>query len=153
MLAFSFRYFILVAIRDFTFKLWFKSTDLALMKLRIKDNSVRLRLAQSEVIELAERGTVESVTRFPGGATVRYGLKKTEEGRITLTWKENTLLVLVPEDKVQIWTESDLVGFSERINMVGSDPLDVVIEKDFKCLTDRPGEDESDLYPNPLESH
>ena len=45
------------------------------MKIRIKDNSVRFRLTQSEVHELGENGIVSSLTQFCRSSVYLYGKK------------------------------------------------------------------------------
>ncbi|CAN5494955.1 hypothetical protein BH09SUM1_BH09SUM1_00480 [soil metagenome] len=48
------------------------------MKLRIQDNSIRFRLTLKEVEELAQRGELARIARFPGvgggGGSFRYAL-------------------------------------------------------------------------------
>ena len=44
------------------------------------------------------------------------------------------------------------MGISDDLFLENEDKLSILVEKDFKCLTDR-SEDESDMFPNPKESH
>ena len=46
-----------------------------------------------------------------------------------------------------------LVGMQKIISVGEEIDLSILIEKDFKCLTDRPNEDESDLFENPINKH
>ncbi|MCH7829541.1 MAG: hypothetical protein IIB75_03135 [Proteobacteria bacterium] len=45
------------------------------MKIRIRDNSVRLRRARGEIDVMRENGVVMSLTHFPGGKEFRYSLE------------------------------------------------------------------------------
>lgn len=122
------------------------------MKLRILDNSLRLRLSQSEVRTLAEQGRIEAHTHFPGGAVLQYSL----EGRAELTTVEASLtgqeiLVQLPSTMVKDWADSNTISLRANNELPGGETLSILIEKDFKCLTDRPHEDESDLFPHPKE--
>jgi len=49
------------------------------------------------------------------------------------------------------WATTDLVGLEHQIQLKGEEKLAILIEKDFKCLQERPGEDEEDMFPNPDE--
>jgi len=45
------------------------------MKLRIQENSLRLRLTQKEIANLRDRGCVESFIAFPSGSALTYRLE------------------------------------------------------------------------------
>ena len=51
------------------------------------------------------------------------------------------------------WATTDQVGIEKTIFVAEGSDLAILIEKDFKCLTDRPHEDESDLFENPMNNH
>ncbi len=123
------------------------------MKLRIKGDSLRLRLTQSEVRELEERGSVEDRVRFGGEAALVYRLRREPgAGAITARFAEGAVEVRLPEQAALGWCRSS------EVTLAGSQPaavdaeLRIVIEKDFACLTAREGEDESDNFPNPNSS-
>lgn len=123
------------------------------MKLRIKDDSVRLRLTQSEVEELALQGKYFSNCQIiKGKEELRYGIEATREEAASIRFSQGILCAYVPADKITEWAESEQIGISEEIENRG-DMLSLLIEKDFTCLTSRPSEDESDNYPNPLAKH
>lgn len=119
------------------------------MKLRLKGNSIRLRLTQSEVAQLAADGHVEDFVAFDNGnSRFSYSIRTAAECSVTATFNGGEICVRVPEDSVREWAGSGAVT-------IGSDeiaPLKIQIEKDFACLTARPGEDESDMFPNPAET-
>lgn len=122
------------------------------MKLRILDNSLRLRLSQSEVRTLAESGRVEARTHFPGGTALVYTLEsKPELTAVEASLQGQQLLIQLPHSAALEWANSDSISLRASNALPNQDELSILIEKDFKCLTDRPHEDESDLFPHPKE--
>ena len=120
------------------------------MKLRIQDNSIRFRLSQSEVTNFGIDGAVMGKVEFPGGNTLVYRL--TQAPILSGNLINNIVTIALPEQKVQEWLNTDQVGIKGNLTLENEDNLSILVEKDFKCLTER-GEDESDLFPNPKESH
>ena len=122
------------------------------MKLRIRDNSVRLRLSKSEVDQFASGGRVEAQTRFGESIALSYALQASSDiDTVTARLEENRITVLVPETTGMSWTAGNQVGFSGEMPVGDGDTLSILVEKDFQCLTERPGEDETDMYPHPGE--
>ena len=123
------------------------------MKLRIQGDSIRLRLKQAEIAELADRGRVVDRMRLPGRAAFTYGCEVGRVSRLSLDWRGFDLWVILPRDVATAWTSSDEVSIEASVALgVDSDELRVLVEKDFRCLHKRVGEDESDNYPHPAES-
>ena len=119
------------------------------MKLRIKGDSLRLRLAQGEMRTLAEQGEVEDRVSFPGGTALTYRLRiDRNKPDISSSYKSNLIEILVPEAHAQSWYGTDLVTLSAT-EATGSGELRIVLEKDWACLAPREGEDESDNFPHP----
>jgi hypothetical protein len=119
------------------------------VKLRIKGDSLRLRLAQGEMRELAERGEVEDRISFPGGAALRYRLRIDHNNKeISSSYASNLIEILVPEAQARRWCDTDLVTLSAT-QAHGAGGLRIVLEKDWACLAPREGEDESDNFPHP----
>ncbi|WP_020527175.1 DUF7009 family protein [Flexithrix dorotheae] len=126
------------------------------MKLRIKGNSIRLRLMQGEVNDLNEKGLVKEITEFGLSEDQRfiYSIFKDENSKeISASLNTNQIQIKLPSRMVSNWAESDQVGIQHQISITDNISLDLLIEKDFKCLTVRENEDESDAFPNPLEEH
>ena len=46
------------------------------MKLRLRGNSIRLRLSQRDLATLLEDGAVEERVEFPGGSVLRHRLER-----------------------------------------------------------------------------
>jgi hypothetical protein len=120
------------------------------MKLRIKGDSLRLRLTQSEVHALAEQGTVEDRVRFGAGAALTYRLKRDPgAASISARYADGAVEVRLPERAALGWCSSNEVTLQGAQPAAPDAELRIVVEKDFACLTVREGEDESDNFPNP----
>lgn len=123
------------------------------MKLRIKGNTLRLRLNQEEVNAFKEEGSVRSVTSFDlsGTRQLIYMLEKCSDcEKPQASFSHNMIVVKVPEALAVEWTDTDRVGFHNDEDPEGGSSLYILVEKDFQCLHKRPHEDESSNFPNPL---
>ncbi|MBE4949843.1 hypothetical protein [Chryseobacterium culicis] len=112
------------------------------MKIRIKDNSVRFRLTQSEVAKLGVDGTISSVTEFVNRPFI-YSLEQTENKELSAEFIDNRIVLKMPETMIKEWISTDRVGFEGQAGNIK-----LLIEKDFVCI-DNTLEDQSDNYPNP----
>lgn len=120
------------------------------MKLRIRDNSVRLRLMRGEVESLRDTGLVSARTSFPGGRTFRYCVESSPASvSLAAFFSDNEIIVRLPETTVLAWANSEQVSIAGEQVLADGDQLRILVEKDFVCLTDREDEDESDMYPHP----
>ena len=119
------------------------------MKLRIKDNSIRLRLTKSEVAELANKCIFESHINFGNDIRMTYSITKWDADNIDVKYEPNKIEVRIPKSEIDNWANTSLISM-ESIQQIQEGPdLKILVEKDFACLTEREGEDESDAYPNP----
>jgi hypothetical protein len=121
------------------------------MKLRIKGNSLRLRLSRSEVAGLLKGDRLEETIHFAqqANAQLTYALEQSASTNVpTVQYTENNVTVLMPAEQGNTWCLSDQVGIVERLSIGSYGFLDVLIEKDFACL-DRNDEDNEDTFPNP----
>ncbi len=119
------------------------------MKLRIRGNSLRLRLTQTEVAELVRAGRVEDRTQLGQDATLGLVFRlqlsafhlvpgvEFDGGRITVS---------LPEARAKSWARENEVG------MYGEESwgLKLSIEKDFQCLDQLPNENDSDAFDRTL---
>lgn len=120
------------------------------MKLRILDNSIRLRLSQAEVAQLADAQEVLAKIQFPAGNAMHYRiLPNTSAEKINLSYGEEGITVTIPTSQVKEWANSEEVGISTSQPLANNDTVRILIEKDFQCLTTRAHEDESGLFPHP----
>jgi len=119
------------------------------MKLRIKGNTIRIRLSETEVNLLAEGKPVIEETHFPS-SKLTYKIQPASTDSVD--FKDNMVLVTLIQSEIDAWANTDEVTISKEISTLNNDILSILVEKDFKCLTVRP-EDESELYPNPNKHH
>lgn len=121
------------------------------MKLRIKGNSIRLRLTQSEVEEIEKGNTVtEDISFGKQSPAFHYALAPDEKSKlIQAQYHEHILQIFLPSSQAKKWASTDQVGIESEILIEGEQSLYVLIEKDFQCLHQRPREDERDNFPNP----
>jgi hypothetical protein len=126
------------------------------MKLRIRGNTLRLRLSRSEVDEVAERGEVRDGIAFGAGLAERlgYALVTSDAASVTTARLEGgSVEVIVPRALAREWAASERVGFEAEQSIGGGGAvLKILVEKDFACLTPRTGEDDTDAFPNPNET-
>ena len=108
------------------------------------DNSLRLRLSQSDVARLHDTGKVEEVVVFEPGKQLVYALETGAPQEATATFDDAKICVTLPTRAAMQWMESDQTGIE-----VSTGTLRLMIEKDFQCLhrAAQPGED---AFPNPL---
>ena len=112
------------------------------MKLRIKGNSIRLRLTQSEVSAVADGDVVVETTSLPQQFT--YALETSGE-RIGAAFAAGRMTVSIPHAIALRWASS------EEVSLRGSEGgVEILVEKDFACLVPREGEEDPDAFPNPL---
>jgi hypothetical protein len=124
------------------------------MKIRMRGNSVRVRLTRGEVARLAAEGRVEEATEFgpgPGGRLV-YSLESSDEARgLGARFSEGRIRLTVPADAAERWAASDEVSLESEQQLGVGPSLRILVEKDFACLTKRAGEEDADTYPHPQE--
>ena len=119
------------------------------MKLRIKGNSIRFRLTQSEVKIVEQTGLVKDQIKFSNSISLEYEIKAaTGLEYLEATYSENKITLKVNESLIRDWAHSDQVTISSSLDLSSSENLTILIEKDFKCLSPR-DEDESDMFPHP----
>ncbi|MDA0705575.1 MAG: hypothetical protein O2907_00985 [Proteobacteria bacterium] len=120
------------------------------MKLRIRDNSVRLRLERGEVDILRDNGIVSSRTGFPGGREFRYAVESSPAiVNPAAFFSDVTLTVRLPETMALGWANSAQVSIVGEQRLDDGTVLGILVEKDFACLAPREGEDDTDMFPHP----
>ena len=118
------------------------------MKLRIKGNSVRLRLSKTEVEKLAVANYLEELTPF-GNNTFVYALQVKHIGDdLSADFDGSRITVFIPEIFIKDWAVNDVTGFNATMKVSDEESLHILVEKDFKCLDEQTG-DEQDNYENP----
>ncbi len=118
------------------------------MKIRIKGNSVRLRLTKTEVETFCATGKILETTQF-GDKKLAYTLEaRSGIASPEAYFSEDTISVYLPPEARQNWASSNRVGYSNHVDWNDEKALSILVEKDFTCL-DNTIEDQSDNYPNP----
>ena len=119
------------------------------MKLRIYGNSIRLRLNQSEVRDLAAGQPVEERTELAPEPLV-YRIESFDAGdAIGASLARGELRVVVPRAQARRWADGDDVAMTAEVPSTrGGERVRLLIEKDFRCLHG-PAQEQADCYPNP----
>ncbi len=119
------------------------------MKIRIKGNSIRLRLTKTEVSNFETTGVLAETTQMIGGEFVYTLRASSDVATLSAEWKSpNQIQFLMPVDLAREWTTTDHIGYQHVLQLPNGAELFLLIEKDFVCL-DNTFEDQSDNYPNP----
>jgi hypothetical protein len=126
------------------------------MKLRIRGDSIRLRLKRAEVDRIAAGNSIAEETHFPGSA-LTYRLDVCDDGDISANFDNGNLVISLPKSEVLDWAGTDAVSLHAEQKVSGAVDLSLLIEKDFSCLEPghhRDGEDDQDTFPHPsAQSH
>jgi hypothetical protein len=102
------------------------------VKLRIRDNSVGLRLTEDEVETLRKQGVISARTGFPGGRELRYELESSPASVAPAAFfSDNVLTVRVPETAVLGWATTEQVTIEGEQVLVDGEKLTIAVEKDF----------------------
>ena len=118
------------------------------MKLRIRGNSIRLRLTQSEVRRLADDGKVEEWTDF-GGRRFGYGVRTDDVTAPVASFDGAGVLVRLPRNIVRPWADGEDVGIEASQPAGEGAMLKILVEKDFVCIDGPADENQDDAFPNP----
>lgn len=120
------------------------------MKLRMKENAVRLRVSPSEMTRLLREGHIEETVRFAlePEAKLTYVLEQSQDcDAVTVRYQAHRITVVVPAAQAENWAEGQDVGIYGAIEF-GPNSLDIAVEKDFACL-DKDEAQNADTFPNP----
>jgi hypothetical protein len=122
------------------------------MKLRLKGNSIRVRLDRRDIELLTDKGRVDDAVRFGPGLAFSYAVEAglAPRGRPTAHYTVGCLTIRIDPDDADEWLAGDRVGFDHQ-QPVDRGVVRVLLEKDFACI-DRPAGQEADdayAFPNP----
>lgn len=115
------------------------------MKLRFKNNSLRLRLNQGEVRDVAAGTVLMERVQFPGNASMSYILERSQEA--AASFASGDIRITAPAEQIAHWA-----GSSEQIGIYFELPandtlLKVAIEKDLECIDGPPEDYDPDAFP------
>ena len=119
------------------------------MKIRISENSLRVRLTEGEVARLERGEKIEQTTSFPGNSKLISSVIGSPAIQSpTATFEGGNISLRLPMDRVREWANSDVVGIQADQEVGEGRSLHILVEKDFECLH-ATGEIEADAFPNP----
>ncbi len=116
------------------------------MKLRIRGDSIRLRLTQGEVARVEAGEAVSETTSLGAGVRFEYALESGSGREMTAALRDNCLTITVPDAALAAWAGGNDVAVECPVD--ASAPS-ILVEKDFACLSPREGRDDDDAYPHP----
>lgn len=118
------------------------------MKLRIKGDSIRLRVSRSELQRLADGQVIEEIVHLTGG-NFGYALgSSTQVTATTASFCDGRIALLISDAELAKWLDESEVGIYPSVSTASDRLLEFTIEKDFACL-DRSEEENSDTFANP----
>lgn len=113
------------------------------MKLRLEENSLRLRLSEAEVAQFARTGQVAYTIAFgpTPETTLHYSLERLPDAlpdaalatTVRVHYEAGRLAVQVPAAIAHEWTDTENIGFSERVLVAENQELRILVEKDLDC--------------------
>jgi hypothetical protein len=121
------------------------------MKLRIHDNSIRLRMGRNEVMMLARGQSLKGRTDLLPEPLV-YQVDISEQcSAPAVTFRAALLRVMLPVSLTQRWACTEQVGIEAWIPNPDPkrEPIQLLVEKDFQCLHGA-AHDNEDCFANPL---
>ena len=122
------------------------------MKLRIRGNSIRLRLSKSEIVQLAAGGQVTDEVQFSASAQDRltYSVSTSaNQDDVTANFTDRGISVIMPAQYAFDLANTEQVGLEHLQPIDDKAFLRITVEKDFQCLQPRIDEDESDNFSHP----
>ncbi|OON66985.1 DUF7009 family protein [Hymenobacter sp. CRA2] len=111
------------------------------MKLRIEDNTLRLRLSEEEVAQFAAAGRVAAVVPLAPGpeGQLTYALQQTDDDStaaaqtLRVAYTPGALSVLVPKALGQAWLGPEQISLTATVDMADGHDLRILVEKDLGC--------------------
>lgn len=109
------------------------------MKLRCRNNSLRLRVNRREAEGLAAGAILEEEVHFPGDARMIFVLEPSAHAMPEASFYQGVIRIAAPQEQLRDWANSDSIGLYFELPANGTS-LRVAIEKDLECL-DGPAEE------------
>ncbi len=120
------------------------------MKLRFRNNSLRVRVNRPEVEGLAKGAALEEQVCFPGGECIRYVLEPCVGSAARASFENGTIRLCAPYELVCNWAGNENIGMYFDLPANGSS-LKVAIEKDLECTEAPAQEQDPDAFPRPTQ--
>ena len=108
------------------------------MKLRLEDNTLRLRLSSEEVAAFHQSGRLETVVPLGLNPTNRltYALERsniTSGSEPQITYSPGLITILLPAALADDWTGSDTISLIGSLSVFDNKELRILVEKDLGC--------------------
>jgi hypothetical protein len=90
------------------------------MKLRIKGDSLRVRVSRSEVARLLAGDCLEETIHFAPEASAKFTYALRQEpsvSRSTIQHTENRVTILIPANQANAWGVTEQVGIADEISL------------------------------------
>lgn len=119
------------------------------MKIRIKNNSIRIRLTRSETERFGKEKYLEEHTEFDD-ARFTYAIRSHEDvAEMTAELSNNKIMMHIPAARATAFVSTDAIGIQNDVRLANGNKLFLLLEKDLKCIDGEVLEDQSDNYENP----
>ena len=99
------------------------------MKIRIQNNTLRVRLNEGEVSSLLQGQVLKSQTWFPGNI-LNFTLAADQNS--TADFVANEVKIKVNMKEVEHWAKSDEVTIAMEFHTSNDEKLSILVEKDMK---------------------
>lgn len=108
------------------------------MKLRLEDNTVRLRLSSEEVTTFQQQGRLETVVLLGPSVSDRivYAIQRDEtapDSDLSVSYTAGRVVVRLPPQVADEWTASEEVSLRGTISVADNQVLHILVEKDLGC--------------------
>jgi len=90
------------------------------MKLRIKGDSLRLRVSRSEVVRLLAGDCLEETIHFTPETSAKFTYALQSESSVsrpTVQYAGHKVTILIPADQANAWCVTDQVGIAEDMRL------------------------------------
>lgn len=116
------------------------------MKLRFRNNSVRLRLNRREAETIASGSALEEQIGFPEGSTFSYILEASARVHPEASFQGGVIRISAPAKHLKSWVAGSEIGIYFDLP-VNDSVLKIAIEKDLECIDAPPEERDADAFP------
>jgi hypothetical protein len=100
------------------------------MKIRIKGNSIRIRIVKTELANFGKDGILEERTEFAGNH-LTYRLQSKEGiDKLEASMGGNVITMWVPEKMREEWVNTGIVGYSNNMDIGEGKELFLLMEKE-----------------------
>ena len=108
------------------------------MKLRIEDNTLRLRLSPEEVTSFQQTGRLETVVPLGPSVSDRftYALQRDEtatDSAPSISYTSGRIVIRLPAAVADAWASSDEIGMRGTMEVSENELVHILIEKDLPC--------------------